>query len=361
MSNPIQVTRAFLPPLEQVMHHLQRAWSAGQITNNGQLVQELEGKLQASLRVPRLLAVANGTLALDLALAALGVQGEVITTPYSYVATTSSILWQRCVPVFVDVDESTLCISVEKLAKAVTPRTAAILATHVYGIPCDVEGLEVLAENCGVPIIYDAAHAFGTTVNGRSILEFGDLSTLSFHATKLFHTGEGGAIVARSEAVHERLKLLRAFGHVGDEHFCLGTNGKMSELHAAVGLSVLPHLGSILSERARVSARYRRNFSGLGGRARLPVVPSEGYNNAYFPVLFRDEQRREMVFSTLAKHQIFARRYFFPSLNKLPYLSNRVSCPVSENAAASVLCLPMFAGLSDEDVDRVSELVISSA
>lgn len=354
---PIHVTRAFLPPLDQVMLHLERAWSAGQLTNNGQLVQQLEAELQAKLRVPWLAAVVNGTLALDLALAALDVEGEVITTPYSYVATTSTVLWRRCTPVFADVDEDTLCIDVNKVSKAITPRTGAILATHVYGIPCNVAALDRISKEFEIPVIYDAAHAFGTTVDGRSVLEFGDISTLSFHATKLFHTGEGGAVVSKNDQIHSRIKLLRAFGHIGDEHFCLGTNAKMSELHAAVGLAVLPHLEMILADRARVSRRYRERLSALSPRVRLASVPAEGYNNAYFPVFLRDAHCRERVFRALVEKQVFPRRYFFPSLNTLPYLSGQTSCPVSETAASTVLCLPMFVGLADDDIDRISRIV----
>lgn len=354
----IQVTRAFLPPLPDVVRFLERAWSAGQLTNNGQLVQELEKELCEQLKLSRLLMAANGTVALELALEAVKARGDVVTTPFSYVATTSSILWARCEPVFVDIDPDTLCIDAGRAADAVTSTTSAVMATHVYGIPCDVERLEAVSRG-GCPVIYDAAHAFGVELKGRSLLDYGDLSTLSFHATKIFHTGEGGAVVARTAELHERVKLIRSFGHVGDEHFCLGINGKMSELHAAVGLAVLPHLRRIREARARSWHRYRAVLSDP--RIRFPRIP-EGltYNFSYAPVIFASETAQERVRNALNDHGIFPRRYFYPSLNTLPYVKSRAACPVSEDAARTVLCLPLYADLAEADVERVCELILAA-
>jgi dTDP-4-amino-4,6-dideoxygalactose transaminase len=342
---PLQVTKAFLPPLSELMGQLERVWASGQLTNNGALVVELEQKLEATLGVERLVALA--------------VEGPVVTTPFSYVATTSSLLWRRCTPVFVDVDPDTLCIDPAQTEAEVGRGARAVLATHVYGNSCDVERLEGLSR-AGVPVIYDAAHAFGVRLAGRSLLSYGDVSSLSFHATKLFHTAEGGALVARTAELHERLKLVRSFGHVGDEHYCLGTNGKMSELHAAVGLVMLGHLAGILERRKHATERYFAKLSGAP--VRFPRRdPRLEYNHAYFPVIFRTEAVQQRVRAALNARSIFPRRYFYPSLNTLPYVPDKRACPVSEEAARTVLCLPLSAELSDAEVDEVCELVHDNA
>lgn len=357
---PLQVTKAFLPPLAEVVAQLERVWAAGQLTNNGPLVVELEQKLNATLGVERLLSAANGTIALELALVALGVEGPVVTTPFSYVATTSALLWRRCTPVFVDIDPETLCIDPALVETEVSRGSArAVMATHVYGNSCDVERLDALTR-AGVPVIYDAAHAFGCRLKGRSLLAWGDVSTLSFHATKLFHTAEGGALVARTPELYDRLRLVRSFGHVGDEHFCLGTNGKMSEIHAAIGLVMLGHLAGVLARREAATRRYLQRLAGAA--VRFPRrSPDLEYNYAYFPVIFRSETSQQRVRTALNARGIFPRRYFYPSLNELPYVPNRTPCPVSEDAARTVLSLPLSAELSDAEVDEICEVVHESA
>jgi Predicted pyridoxal phosphate-dependent enzyme apparently involved in regulation of cell wall biogenesis len=255
-ANPIHVTRTFLPPREEYDRWLDKVYASHQLTNNGPIHQELEETLRQRFQVPHLRLMANGTLALQLAIRALGVKGKVITTPFSYVATTSAILWEGCEPVFVDIDPKTCCIDPNLIEAAITPDTTAILATHVYGIPCDVEAIDTIAKKHGLKVIYDAAHAFDVKYKGRSILQWGDASTLSFHATKLFHTVEGGAVIVHDEAADARLKLLRSFGHIGDEHFTLGMNAKMSEVHAAMGMAMLPHVTSIILDRRKISAAY---------------------------------------------------------------------------------------------------------
>ena len=355
MPPPIHVTRTFLPPREEYLHWLDKAYGTHVLTNNGPIHRELEETLRARSAVPHLRLMANGTLALQLALRVLGVRGKVITTPYSYVATTSAILWEGCEPVFVDVDPRTGCIDPALIEAAMTPEVTAILATHVYGIPCDVEAIDVIAKKHGLKVIYDAAHAFDVTLKGRSILQWGDASTLSFHATKLFHTVEGGAVVLHDAAVDERLRFLRSFGHRGDEHFTLGINAKMSELHAAMGMAVLPHMAHIRHERKVLCERYDRLLASFP--LTRPQIPTEvGYNHAYYPVILRTEEERERVLAALAKEDIHARRYFYPSLDTLPYVT-ATPRSTSRDIAGRALCLPLFVGLPDASQQRIVEVI----
>jgi dTDP-4-amino-4,6-dideoxygalactose transaminase len=357
MPEPIHVTRAFLPPKEEYMAWLDQSYASHVLTNNGPIHRQLEQVLRERYSVPHLRLMANGTLALQLALRALDVRGSVITTPYSYVATTSAILWEGCEPVFVDIDPRTCCIDPALIEAAITPDTTAILATHVYGIPCDVEAIDAIAKKHGLKVIYDAAHAFDVTWKGRSILEWGDASTLSFHATKLFHTVEGGALVVHDAATDHRLRLLRSFGHIGDEHFCLGVNAKMSELHAAMGMAVLPHMERIVVERKTLIERYDARFGAALDRPTVP--PMVGYNYSYYPLFARDEAHRQRIEQALADAGIFSRRYFHPSLDELPYV-HADACPNSRSASRRVLCLPLYNGLVPEQVDRIADVVITA-
>lgn len=348
---PIYVTRSFVPPQEEYLRWVRQALDSHVLTNNGPIHKQLEAELRERLGAQQFLLIGNGTVAIQLALRALDVKGKVITTPFSYVATVSAILWEGCTPVFADIDPRTLCIDPARIEELIDADTTAILATHVFGIPCDVEAIEAIAQRHGLKVIYDGAHAFAATYKGRPLVTYGDACTLSFHATKLFHTVEGGAVVMREAAVAERMRLLRSFGHFGDEHFILGINGKMSEMHAAMGMAVLPHVDWIVRERARVVARYDRALAGL------PVVRPEAPagtvpNHAYYPVILSDGATRERVHAAMAEAGIFTRRYFFPSLNTLPYVV-APSMPVSEDVAARVLCLPLYPDLSDADTDRV--------
>ena len=357
---PIHVTKAFVPPIEEYTAQLRRIWATGQITNQGPLALDLEKRLAELLGVKHCLFMANGTLAIQLALRALGVKGRVITTPYSYVATVSSILWENCEPVFVDIDAKTTCIDAGLVEGALEKGgISAILATHVYGIPCDVERLAELGQRFGVKVIYDAAHAFGAFYKGKPLLAYGDLSTCSFHATKLFHTGEGGCVIAHTDADAAQLKLLRSFGHIGDEHFQLGMNAKASELNAAMGLTVLPHVERLMRERGAIVARYDAALANTP--ITRPKAP-EGWttNNAYYPVFFRSGEAMLRVKAALEAEQIFPRRYFYPSLDTLPYLSAE-ACPVSRSVAERVLCLPLYPGLEVTEVDRIAAIVSGSA
>ncbi len=355
---PIHVTKAFMPPLEEYTEHLRRVWASGQLTNQGPAAVELEKLLAERLGVHACLFMANGTLAIQLALRALGVKGRVITTPYSYVATLSSILWENCEPVFVDIDPDTTCIDADAVEAALKNGATAILATHVYGIPCDVERLAELGKSYDARVIYDAAHAFDATYKGKSLLAFGDMATCSFHATKLFHTGEGGCVIAHNEKDAAQLRLLRSFGHIGDEHFQLGINAKASELNAIMGLTVLPHVERLMRERGLVVARYDAALAS--SPIQRPKAP-EGWitNHAYYPVIFRSGEAMLRVKAALEAERIFPRRYFYPSLDALPYVKAH-TCPVSRSIAERVLCLPLYPGLAEQDVNRIARLVAGS-
>lgn len=331
-------------------------WERARLTNNGPLLLQLEEELSRYLGVPYVHFLANGTIALQLAIRALELTGEIITTPFSYVATTSAILWEHCTPVFVDIEDRTFCLDAHLIEAAITPRTSAILATHVYGYPCDVVLIEAIAQRHGLKVIYDGAHAFGTRVAGRSLLSYGDVSACSFHATKLFHTGEGGALVLNNRQLSQKINLLKSFGHVGDEHLVAGINGKNSELHAAMGLCLLPRVGGFIAARAALHAAYRHELAGLP--LAYPLLPAHtAYNYAYFPVLFAHERQMLHAKALLAEHGVDTRRYFFPSLNQLPYLPAAAPCPVSEAVAARVLCLPFYPQLTAAQVVHITGLV----
>ena len=359
MNKPINVTQTFMPEIEVYQKLLHQIWESGQITNNGPVLRELGAQLKIFLNVPNLELLANGTLALQLAIKALDLKGEIITTPYSYVATTNAILWEGCDPVFVDVDPDSFCINPDLIESAITERTSAILATHVYGYPCNVQRIQEIASRHGLKVIYDAAHAFGVMLNGHSILEHGDCSTLSFHATKLFHTGEGGAVVCRDKAIDQRLFLMSKFGHIGeDEYLDLGINAKMSEPHAAMGLAVLHKVPEIIAARQECSAWYDELLEGLGLQCPKVIAGLE-YNYAYYPVVFATHEAMMTARATLQAQDIFPRRYFYPSLNTLPFLpdSLRRPCPVSESLAQRVLSLPLYPTLPRQDVERIAACV----
>jgi dTDP-4-amino-4,6-dideoxygalactose transaminase len=350
----INVTKTYLPPFEEYTAILKRAWDKTWLTNNGELVQELEEKLKVYLGVENLLFTNNGTLPLQMALKVLNITKEVITTPFSYVATTNAILWEGCKPVFVDIDSHSFCIDATKIEAAITPDTQAILATHVYGIPCDVVAIEAIAKKYQVKVIYDGAHAFGCTINGKSLLSYGDISTCSFHATKLFHTVEGGCIIANDSVIANQLMLYRQFGHVYDDYISVGVNGKNSEFHAAMGLCVLPQIGKIIADRKKISEKYDVVLASIMQR---PAMSEKlVYNYAYYPVVFDTEVKLLAAQDSLKLNNINGRRYFYPSLNELPYL-RRQSCPVSEDISRRILCLPLYFGLGEEEINIILSAV----
>jgi dTDP-4-amino-4,6-dideoxygalactose transaminase len=353
----INVTKTFLPPFDEYTSTLKRAWDNGWITNNGELVRELEQELMKYLGVNHLLFAANGTVVLQMALKALGVSKEVITTPFSYVASTNAILWEGCKPVYVDIDPATLCIDADKIGAAITKDTEAILATHVYGISCDIEKIQVIADKYKLKVIYDAAHAFGCSYKGKSLLSYGDISTCSFHATKVFHTVEGGAIICNDEELNKKLYLYRSFGHLGDDYYCVGINGKNSEFHAAMGLVNLKHISNILEQRKTLSDYYNRKLTSL--KVTRPLLPVNlVYNYSYYPIIFETESQLLNAIKGLQSISINPRRYFYPSLNRLPFIDDQIEMPVSDSISTRVLCLPLFNDLEIKDIDLICDQLL---
>ncbi|HOZ73622.1 MAG TPA: DegT/DnrJ/EryC1/StrS family aminotransferase [Flavobacterium sp.] len=356
----ITVTKTFLPPIAEYMHFVQRAWDKQWLTNRGELVLELEGKLRDYLKVQNILIVNNGTIPLQIALKLFGNDGEIITTPFSYVATTAAIVWEHCKPVFVDIHPEFLTIDETKIETAITPKTTAILATHVFGNPCHVEAIESIAKKYNLAVIYDAAHAFGVNYNGESLFNFGDVSTCSFHATKLFHTSEGGAFFCKDAAVHHRLFYSHNFGHNGPHDFHgVGINAKISELQAAMGLAVFPHLAEIIAARKEIVSFYgaHLNFNRL---RTIKIRENTVWNYSYYPVIFDSEAQLLKTEQLLLQNDIMPRRYFYPSLNMLPYCEGAGNMPVSEQVAAAVLCLPLYVGLERESQQKIVSLVNAS-
>jgi dTDP-4-amino-4,6-dideoxygalactose transaminase len=353
----INVTKPFLPPLESYVERVRAIWDRAWLTNNGPLVHELELQLKRKLELENLLYTCNGTIALQIAIKALNLTGEIITTPFSYVATTSTIVWEGCEPVMVDIDPERLVIDPKGIEQAITPKTSAILATHVFGNPCDVHAIAEIARKHGLPIIYDAAHAFGAKLEGRSLFAYGDVSTASFHATKLFHTVEGGAVISNSAELTRRMELLRNFGHASaTEITALGINGKNSEFHAAMGLCNLPYVDEIIAARGVAVARYDTNLGDLP-IARQKISAGCEPNHAYYPVILESEEMLLRLVAELNRHNVMPRRYFYPSLQTLPYVQRKFDVPVSESISRRVLCLPLWASISDEEIDMISALV----
>ncbi len=353
----IPVTRPFLPPRQNYERYLEGIWQRHWLTNNGPLVNELELRLKEYLDVPHLLFLANGTIALQIAIKALELKGDIITTPFTYIATVSSIVWEGCRPVFADIHPETLNIDPAKIEAAITPDTCAIIATHVYGNPCDIEAIDAIAQKYNLKVIYDAAHCFGTQYKGQSVFRFGNISTASFHATKLFHTVEGGAVFCQDPNLLKKMAFLRNFGHNGPDDFAeVGINGKNSEIHAAMGLAILPYMPDILAARKSQSARYDYWLSRPDIQ-KIRIHPQANFNYAYYPVLFQDERTLLRVVQNLESARIMPRRYFYPSLNTIAvYPPARL--PVSEDAARRVLCLPLYHSLSDEEVDLICRIIL---
>ena len=353
----ILVTQPFLPPEEEYKKYISEIWERNWLTNMGPLANELEEKLKTHLGVEHLLFVTNGTVALQMAIKALELKGEIITTPFSFVATTSSIVWEGCKPVFVDIDKNSLNIDPRKIEAAITERTSAILATHVYGNPCDVEAIEKIAQKHNLKVIYDGAHAFGVQVNGKSIFEYGDISTCSLHATKLYHCIEGGLVIPNHSELNQKLKYIRNFGISGFDRFSeLGINGKNSEFHAAMGLVNLNYIEKIHQKREALSESYDENLKDFPHQK--PVWHSGATQNyAYYPILLESEEVLLKVKEKLEANQIQTRRYFYPSLaTALPYLEPK-EMEVTDSVSKRVLCLPFYFDLEEEQVKRISEII----
>ncbi|MEP6711606.1 MAG: DegT/DnrJ/EryC1/StrS family aminotransferase [Ferruginibacter sp.] len=354
----INVTQPFLPAFEVYEKYIKEIWARKWVTNHGPLVQELEKELRNYLGVKHLLYVNNGTIALQIALEALGVKGDIITTPFSYVATTNAILWEGCRPVFADIKNTDFNIDPQKIEPLITADTVAILATHVYGNPCDVEAIEKIAAQNHLKVIYDGAHSFGAELNGKQVLSFGDIATCSFHATKLFHTIEGGAIITNDDELAKKMMLYRQFGHIGDEYFSIGINGKNSEFHAAMGLALLPMMPEFIKRRKEISAVYDGVLLKLS-LTRPVGLPGTEYNYSYYPVAFESEAQLLKTKAYLEQNDINTRRYFYPSLNDLPYFQGE-ACPISESVSLRVLALPIYFELTDGEVNMICEKIKES-
>ncbi|MDQ3190821.1 MAG: DegT/DnrJ/EryC1/StrS family aminotransferase [Bacteroidota bacterium] len=353
----IHVTKPFLPPKAEYQAYIDSIWQRNWLTNDGPLVNELELQLKDHLKLRHLLFLGNGTIALQIAIKALELKGEIITTPFSYVATVSSIVWEDCEPVFVDIDSKTMNIDPFLIEAAITKKTSAILATHVYGNPCDIEGIDKIAKKHKLKVIYDAAHCFGTKYKGKSVLEYGDISTISFHATKLFHTIEGGAVVTKDKTLLKKMSHLRNFGHNGpDKYYGCGINGKNSEFHAAMGLVNLSYADKILIKRKNDHQIYDRWLDQL--KLQKPVVMKNSeFNFSYYPIVFNSEQDCINVFNDLKNKEIFARRYFFPVLSSLDYVKKK-KMPVAEVLSKKVLCLPLYFDIEKTEIELICRLIL---
>lgn len=354
----INVTQTFLPPIEEFQDILKKAWDKKWITNRGSLLLELEAKLSSYLKVSNFYITTNGTLPIQIALKALDIKKEVITTPFSYVATTSSIVWENCTPVFVDIEEDMLTIDPNKIEAAITQNTEAILATHVFGNPCDVDAIEGIAKKHNLKVIYDAAHCFGVTYKGQSLFNYGDISTTSFHATKLFHTGEGGAIFIGDVELFEKVFYHHNFGHNGPLKFHgIGINAKASEQQAAMGLSVLPYIDDIIQKRRALTLYYEKLLKDNSKINLFNYRADSERNYSYMPIIFKDEKFLNDAIIKLNALDIYPRRYFYPSLNTLPYLPTKVSMPISESISSRVLCLPMYFELEEKQVQQICNII----
>ena len=364
-ASPIFVTQPYLPSLSEFVPYLEKIWDSHVLTNGGPMHQQLERALGEYLGVEHIALFNNGTVALLTALQALRISGEVITTPYSFVATAHSLLWNGLKPVFVDIDPVTLNMDPAKIEAAITPQTTAIMPVHCYGTPCDVDAIQKIADIYNLKVIYDAAHAFGVCRDDGSILRHGDLSVLSFHATKVFNTFEGGAIVCPDVKTKQRIDQLKNFGFVDEVTVVApGINGKMSEINAAFGLLQLQHMDKVMARRRDIDARYRQGLKGIQGLQVVDESSATTANYSYFPILINGDYpiSRDALYQCLKDHGVFARRYFYPLISEFPMYRGLPSAkpsnlPVATDIANRVLCLPIYPALSDLDVTRIVALL----
>ena len=353
----INVTKPFLAPVEEYKELIDEIWNSNILTNNGPKVLMLEKELETYLGAKNLLFIGNGTISMQIAIKALGIKGEVITTPFSYIATTSCIIWENCSPIFVDIDNETYNINHALIEENITDATSAILVTHVFGNPCEIEQIAKIAKKYELKIIYDAAHCFNVKYNDECVLNFGDVSSTSLHATKTFHTVEGGTLTARSEEVLAKMSKMRNFGHNGFGKFSeVGINGKNSEFHAAMGLVNLRYIDVILKRRKEQYLFYKTLLKNENLRFQK-IHSKASYNYSYFPILFENEDVLLQVIVSLNKQNIFPRRYFYPGLNDIEIVE-KVSMPVSDDIASRILCLPLYYELTNKQIERISTLII---
>jgi dTDP-4-amino-4,6-dideoxygalactose transaminase len=362
----IYVTQPYLPPLEEFIPYLEMIWNNKRLTNNGPFHEELENRLCEYLGVNHVSLFTNGTIALVTALQALRITGEVITTPYSFVATVHSLYWNGIKPVFVDIESKTFNIDPEKIEEAITPQTTAIMPVHCYGNPCDVDRIQKIADTFGLKVIYDAAHAFGVKYKGGSLLNYGDMSVLSFHATKVFNTFEGGAIICTDQKTKQRIDYLKNFGFADEVTVTApGINGKMSEINSAFGLLQLQYIDAALQQRREVDARYRRSLSRVKG-IDVPVTHKDvEWNMSYFPILIGDDYPllRDSLYEYMKEHGVYCRRYFYPLISDFPMYrgllsASRQNLPVAMDIANRILCLPMYSSLSAEEQSKIINLIV---
>ena len=360
----INVTKSDLPSLEKYTEYLEKIWSTRWLTNNGEFVQLLEKRLEEYLKVKNLVLITNGALALQLALKALYIKGEIITTPFTFSATTNVILWEGFTPIFADIDAETFNINPKDIERQITDKTSAILAVYIYGNPCHVEELQKIADKYDLKLIYDAAHAFGVEYKNQSVLNYGDLSTLSFHATKLFHTIEGGAIIANDDKIIEKLKLLRSFGITSEEEVVLpGINAKMNEFQAIMGLCNLENIDEKIHHRKIIYDYYKEKLSGITDIIFQKIITSK-YNYGYMPVCFENIEIRDKIYSELIKNGIKPRKYFYPLTSDFDYFKEKDIGIVKKNElkiatyiSDRILCLPLYPDLEIEIVDKIIHII----
>jgi dTDP-4-amino-4,6-dideoxygalactose transaminase len=356
----IFTTKTKLPKLKLYNKYLNKIWKSNIITNNGKYLQKFEKFLKKKFRNPNINVVANGTIALQLAIKSLNIKNEVITTPFSYVATANAIKWENCVPIFVDINQDNFCINANLIEKYITKKTSAILVTHVYGIPCNIEKISKIAKKYNLKVIYDASHTFGINYKGKPLFTQGDASTLSFHATKIFHTGEGGAIYMKNKKNSFKVDILKKFGHTGElKYYYAGINGKMSELHAALGLALIQNIGVGKEKRKKIHNKYFQYFSKNNNIKLLKIPKNLDYNYSYFPILLKNKNKMLKLKKELFKNKIIARRYFYPSLDTLKFLNKnkKINCPISQNICSRVLCLPIYQELNEKDQKKIIRIV----
>lgn len=356
---PVWVTMPSLAPLEEYAEILRGVWDRGILTHNGPLVQQLEKDLCNKIGLPNFVAVSNGTIALQMAIRVLGLQGEIITTPFTWIATVSAIKWEGCAPVFCDIDSDTLNIDPGKLEALITDQTVGIMPVHVFGNPCDVHTIESIAHNHGLKVIYDGAHAIGSTYQGKSLLEYGNVTATSLHATKLLNTAEGGGCITKNPELHERLKRIRFFGHDDAKDIVEdGFNGKLTEVHAALGIANLKYYDSVLEDRKRKYNIYKDGLSQIPG-VRFQKISTGETNYCYFPIIFKIEEDLLNAEQRLNQNEIYPRRYFYPSVNTFTKIVEYQPAPISEDIATRILCLPLYYHLPDERIYDIIDILIS--
>ena len=355
---PIFVTQPSLAPLQEYAAILESVWESGILTHNGPLVQRLEREIEKILSIKNFLTVTNGTTAIQMSIKALELQGEIITTPFTWIATISAIKWENCVPVFCDIDADTLNIDPAKIEALITDKTVAIIPVHVFGNPCDVEVIEKIANKHKLKVIYDAAHAIGSTYKGKSLLEYGDISATSMHGTKLFNTAEGGGCITNNYELNEKLKRIRFFGHDNSKNIVEdGFNGKMTEVHAALGIANLKYYDEVLQDRKDKYLYYKEKLSSNSTLVFQTIKYGET-NYSYFPLILKSEDELLKVEKTLNEQKIYPRRYFYPSLNTYNAVVEYIDMPISEDVSRRVLCLPLYWKLDYKDMDRVISRIL---